>query len=159
MKSLAFIFFKGALSFSLLFTLYFALFGLLGEVDLFKTIIAPSVFFSAVLLLVHFGLSQRLGARENFSVRQQVLIKQDFILTDVKEMLFETTPWRCIKESEETLTFKAGWESFRSFGEIIEISKVDSGLLVRSQPTSVTTLFDYGKNFQNVMKVREIIGN
>ncbi|WP_264558953.1 hypothetical protein [Flavobacterium sp. N2270] len=160
MKSLLIIFLKGIGAISVLFLVYnFILFGDFTEINIVKSIIVPACVITCLLLLFHYVLALRSGVKKNFSVHQQAMLQQEFELSEVKKKLSKETKWRIINETENTLVFKSGMSTIKSFGEIVKVTKIQSRLHIESKPSFFATLVDYGRNFQNVKKVTTILSN
>ncbi len=173
MKPITLLFLKTFLFMGLGFTLTMGLIDLIfdGSVSLWESVYRL-VFFGTIMTLV-FGLShiyslKRLGVKtftaENLSVRQKRVVVSTLSLQDILSRLKTDPGLKKMEVMEDRnrilLSSKISW---MGWGEKITIqplhtSGAETDYEITSKPKLGTTLFDSGKNLQNVMQVEKMLG-
>lgn len=156
MKSLIILFVKSVIAFCALFLIY-VLMTSFDKMDLINQIIIPSLFFSISLVIFHIVFSILSGVKSDFSPNQTVNRKIEVDLDHLHNIIQKNTRWKLINKTYDCLIYKSTFESLKSFGETITIKKENTEVVVNSKPTLFTTIFDFGKNFENVKLVSSLL--
>jgi hypothetical protein len=167
MKPITIIYIKSFLLFSLVFGFAISLIDYLGgdEIQLWKQIIQSLVFglfMSWSMVSSQKRSLKQLGIEtptdEDFSPVQSAEIRSSLSLEAIYEVLQShayTKKWK-LSINQQGISGKTNL-SFISLGEKINISKVSQGIHIESKPLWIITLFDYGKNLQNVILLKKMI--
>ncbi len=157
-----------ALSFAILMFLweYFSL----KTIDPLKHIISASLFgliMSWSTITAHKRSLQKLGqsSREGFNeedlkVHQKITLRKKHELKEIFTLLNNnqaTARWT-LKHTDNKISAKTGI-SWASWGEKIEIKETDETFEISSRPILSSTLFDKGKNRENVILLKQLIEN
>ena len=157
MRSIAIIFIRSIVFFSLLLLGYSYVFIGGDNLDPFKMVLVPSMTISTVLLLMHVIISKIAGVRDNFLSQQSLEINSNVSLEELAEKIKQQLKWRQVKKEGNNITFISPFSLLKSFGEKISISKENDKIIVSSKPLLITTIFDFGKNYQNLSLVKSLI--
>ena len=157
MKSIVILFIKSVSFFVTIFFFYSLFFYEAKKLDFWEKALFPSLIISSALLLIHLLFAVKSGQRGHFGTVQQKVIQTNVTIEQLLEKLNGLTRWRLISKQPNCLVYKTGFESIKSFGETIEISSNENGIRIKSRPSLKTTLFDFGKNFQNVKKIQTLL--
>jgi hypothetical protein len=98
-----------------------------------------------------------LGAKNNFSVHQTEIIEIDVDLEKLSYEIEGNMHWILKFKSPTELVFNTTF-NLKCWGEVIEIKKIGNVVLLKSKPVIFTTLVDYGKNYQNIQKLKSFLG-
>lgn len=156
MKSILVIFLKSTFAFILLFSCYVLLILEFEEKIVIK-LISNSIIFSSAFTLTHVLLSKNVGVENDYSVYQKSIIKNEVKVDDFTEKISKLTNWKLVKKTEYKLVYRSTFNSVKSFGETVTISLNNGETVVISKPIVITTLFDFGKNYENIKLVKSII--
>ena len=157
MKSIVFLFLKSFIFLSILYLIgYFLVFPVssINKIELMKWVFLPTTFLSTILLLFHILISKRVVITNNFSSKQEGVLYKEVNFKELSDKIQNKTNWKLIHIDGGKLIFKSRFDSFKSFGELIVISKTQNKTNISSKPLFWTTLFDMGKNFQNVEQIK-----
>ena len=156
------------------FVLYGLIFGLImavweyideGKINIWKQIF-QGVFFGGFMSWTTVTAQKRAirkqGKKEltedDFKVSQSELINDQISIQEIYALLGKNeiaNKWRLkIQDSKITGKTKTSWFSR---GEIITISSMKTKIKIESKPVLRTTIFDNGKNRENVLLIREMI--
>ena len=122
-----------------------------------RNVLLPALMFTVVLVLIQIITSSFVGVKNDYSPRQVQTIEG---MVDLKILALEiakVNKWVLEIENSTTLRYRSGFDTMRSFVENIIIEKQENQLQITSKPMVKSTLFDYGKNFQNVELVKNLI--
>lgn len=156
MKSLLILFMKALIAMIVVCAIIFFIFeGRLILSDVKDVLIFPLTLCVALSIL-HYAIARASGVTDDFSPYQQSVV-HDIDLDHAKQILSEKTNWKLVNETDDSLIFKTGMQSIKSYGETIQITKQGNALSISSKPSVVTTLFDMGQNFQNVRKIENLL--
>ena len=122
-----------------------------------RNVLLPALMFTVVLVLIQVITSSFVGVKNDYSPRQVQTIDGDVDLKILALEIAKATKWVLEIENSTTLRYRSGFDTMRSFGENIIVEKKKNQLQITSKPMVKTTLFDYGKNFQNVELVKNLI--
>ena len=122
-----------------------------------SSILLPSLFFILTLSTLHILFMIALGAKSNFSVHQTEIIEIDVDLEKLSYEIEGNTHWILKFKSPTELVFNTTF-NLKCWGEVIEIKKIGNVVLLKSKPVIFTTLVDYGKNYQNIQKLKSFLG-
>ena len=122
-----------------------------------RNVLLPSLIFTVVLVLVQIITSSLVGVKGEYSPKQVQTIDGTVDLKVLALEISKATKWVLEIENSTTLRYRSGFDTLKSFGENIIIEKEDSKMRVISRPMVKSTLFDYGKNFQNVEIIKNLI--
>lgn len=173
MKPITIFLLKSFLILGLGFALVMGLIDLIfeGKVNLWESVYR--LFFFGTIMTFAFGLSQinglkRLGVKtftaENLSVKQKKIVISNLNMQDILSRLKTNPGFKKMKVIEQgnrlLLSSNISW---KGWGEKITIqplhaSGTETEYEIMSQPKLSTTLFDSGKNMQNVMEVEKMMG-
>ena len=122
-----------------------------------RNVLLPALMFTVVLVLIQVITSSFVGVKNDYSPRQVQNVEGTVDLKILALEIVKATKWVLEIENSTTLRYRSGFDTLRSFGENIIIEKQESQLQITSKPMVKSTLFDYGKNFQNVELVKNLI--
>lgn len=122
-----------------------------------RNVLLPALMFTVVLVLIQVITSSFVGVKNDYSPRQVQTVDGTVDLKILALEIAKATKWVLEVENSTTLRYRSGFDTMRSFGENIIVEKKENQLLITSKPMVKTTLFDYGKNFQNVELVKNLI--
>lgn len=124
-----------------------------------RNVLLPALMFTIILVLIQVITSSFVGVKNDYSPPQVQTIDGDVDLKILALEIRKATKWVLEIENSTTLRYRSGFDTLRSFGENIIIEKQENQIRITSKPMVKSTLFDYGKNFQNVEIVRKIISS
>ncbi|WP_395052803.1 hypothetical protein [Flavobacterium sp.] len=159
MKTIIIIFLKCAVLFILLYVIYnlcFFEFQEILKIYFIKKIVYNSLVLSSLLTIIHVIFSLNVGANENFSVNQFLNLQTSTDLVDLEAKIKRNKNWKSTSIENESIRFQS-LMSLKSFGEIITISNRNDEIIVSSKPVFFATLFDFGKNFENIKYIESIL--
>ena len=119
----------------------------------------PALMFTVILVLIQVIAASYAGVREDYSPHQIQTIDGDVDLKILALEIRKSTKWVLETENSTMLRYRSGFDTLRSFGENIIIEKQENQIRITSKPLLRSTLFDYGKNFQNVQLVKKLINS
>ena len=122
-----------------------------------RNVLLPALMFTVVLVLIQVITSSFVGVKKDYSPRQVQKVEGTVDLKILALEIAKATKWVLEVENSTTLRYRSGFDTVRSFGENITVEKKENNLQITSKPMVTTTLFDYGKNFQNVELVKNLI--
>lgn len=159
MKSILIIIGKSLILFSLLFLCYNLFILNFDEINFFEKIIYPSLFITILLTVIHIIASINAGVKYNYSSVQTTNISSHskLELDELMNKIEEKSKWKLIKKSTDNLVYKSNFNSLKSFGEIISINLSEKEVSISSKPILFTTIFDFGKNYENIKFIKSII--
>ena len=120
-------------------------------------VLLPALMFTVVLVLIQVITSSFVGVKNDYSPRQIQTIDGSVDLKILALEVAKSTKWILEIENSTTLRYRSGFDTMRSFGENIIVEKQENEIRITSKPMVKSTLFDYGKNFQNVELVKKLI--
>ena len=146
-------------SFAFLFTglsIYKLCLNYFGFYSLKEQVILQIAFIiSFSLTLIHYTSIKLKGYSLN--KKPLSLVETDITISKLEEKCLKQKEWTLKDKTDTTLVLSSRPDFLYSFGEIIEISYINSkNILIKSKPKLRTTLFDFGKNIDNVNKVRKL---
>ena len=156
MKSMVLLFIKSFLLIALLAFCYKLLGvtpGAFGLESLVREVVVPALMLTVVLLSAHLVLARLAGVRANYSANQATEVISNLDLGQLQAVVQRTTRWNLVEARQNLLVFRSSFESLKSFGEQVTLARQDNKIVVTSKPVLPTTLFDFGKNYQNVHTV------
>lgn len=156
MKSIFILLAKSILFFSIIFLLY-SFFLDSENIKILYQILFPSMIISILLLIIHILLSKKNGVIKDFSPNQSFILKNPVNLDVLDSKIQSVTNWKLITKSNSTLIYKSKADFFKSFGEVIKVSNEKDYTVLSSKPLVFTTIFDFGKNYQNLNFLKSII--
>ena len=157
MKSIVIIVIKCFILFSTGYLCYNLLFQSFEKINFLKGIIYPSLFLTVLFTIIHVVLSFKAGVRNNFSSIQHEETISSISLEEIGKKIEEKYKWELVERSDNSLVYKNKFKSLLSFGEIISINQNEKELNISSKPMLFTTIFDFGKNYQNIKSVNAIL--
>lgn len=122
-----------------------------------RNVFLPALMFTIILVLIQVIAASYAGVKNDYSPRQ---IQTHDGAVDLKMLAMEirkATKWVLEVENSSTLRYRSGFDTLRSFGETIIINNEEDKIRITSRPMLRSTLFDYGKNFQNVELIKTLI--
>ncbi len=122
-----------------------------------RNVLLPALMFTVVLVLIQIITSSFVGVKNDYSPRQVQTIDGTVDLKILALEIAKATKWVLEIENSTTLRYRSGFDTLRSFGENIIIEKEENQIRITSKPMVKSTLFDYGKNFQNVEIIKNLI--
>ncbi len=122
-----------------------------------RNVLLPALMFTVVLVLIQVITSSFVGVKNDYSPRQIQTIDGTVDLKILALEIAKATKWVLEIENSTTLRYRSGFDTMRSFGENIIVEKQENQIRITSKPMVKSTLFDYGKNFQNVELVKNLI--
>lgn len=122
-----------------------------------RNVLLPALLFTVVLVLIQVITSSFVGVKKNYLPRQVQSIDGTVDLKILALEIRKANKWVLEIENSTMLRYRSGFDTLRSFGENIIIEKKENKLQITSKPLMTLTLFDYGKNFQNVEVVKNLI--
>lgn len=115
---------------------------------------------SSILLIIHLAVAHKSGLKNNFSPIQKLELKNTTInIIEISNILLKKSNWKLIIQEQDFIVLKTKPTFLKSFGEKIIISKNTDKLSIVSKPSFPTTIFDFGKNYDNIKFIKEIIFN
>ncbi len=141
----------------LLFTCYSTYFYQFDKLIVLNQIVLPSFILSISLTLIHIILAKKSGVTNDYSTHQKLIIEKEFKNFDFESKLKMLTNWTLINKDDRKLVYKSNFNSIKSFGEIITIYPNKKETIIISKPVLFTTLFDFGKNYENLKIIKSII--
>ncbi len=161
MKSLIKLFLKSSSFFFVVFLLWclFLFEGHLTYLSLVRKVLAPSALTSFCLTVVHFAFAKWKGVQANYSAHQAVefsIPENEQHLPEIAEIASRDKKWKLISSTVDRVVFKSSFNSMYSFGEIITLVKRNNSLRVTSSPLLPTTLFDFGKGYENIQYLNAV---
>lgn len=112
---------------------------------------------SLFLTIIHIVLAKKSGVTNNFSANQKLEVKQELDLNNLISKIEKSQSWTLIEKNDNVLLFKSTFGSIKSFGEIITISSNEGLTTITSKSLLFTTLFDFGKNYENIKFIKSIM--
>ena len=167
MKIVAKKYFKSFLLYGLTFGLLMTLWDYIdeGKIDIIK-LLFMSVFFGGIMSWTTVTAQKRAitkqGKKEltedDFKVSQCESIIKEITIKEIYELLNSnetTNKWKLdIKNSKIIGKTKTSWSSW---GEKIIISVLKENIKIESKPVLKTTMFDNGRNRENVLLIKQLI--
>lgn len=162
MKSLIKILLKSSSFFFVVFLLwYLFLFGgHLTSLSLVQKVTVPSVLTSLCLTVAHFALAKQKGVQANYSAYQTAefnIPENEQHLPKIAEIASRDKKWKLISSTVDKVVLKSSFNSLYSFGEIVTLVKHKNALRITSSPLLPTTIFDFGKGYENIQYLNMII--
>lgn len=160
MKSIIKIYIQSFLFFSIIFFMY----NLFVTDFNYKSFVLKTFFtsflISSILLVIHLIFAYKSGLKNNFSPIQKLEIKNNTInILEISNILRKKSDWKLILQEQDFIILKTKPTFLKSFGEKIIISKNTDKLSIISKPSFPTTIFDFGKNYDNIKFIKQIILN
>lgn len=156
MKTIAIIFSRSLIVFFILLFGYNLVFIGWSAMEPMKMVLIPALTISAVLLLIHSVISRIAGVRDNFLAEQSLEINSNVNPEELAQKINQQLNWRQVKKDVNDIEFISSL-SLKSLGEKISISKKEGRIVVASKPLLSATIFDFGKNFQNLNLVKSFL--
>lgn len=162
MKSLIKILLKSSSFFFVVFLLWYLFFfeGHLTALDSVQKVIVPSVLTSICLTIAHFALAKRKGMQVNYSAYQTAefnIPENEQYLPKIAEIASRDKKWKLVSSTVDKIVLKSSFNSLYSFGEIVTLAKHKNALEITSSPLLPTTIFDFGKGYENIQYLNTII--
>lgn len=160
MKSIFIIFLRTFLFLTLLIALTELLANDIADIIVGRNVLLPAFLFSIILVLIQVITSSYVGVRDDYYSPLQIQTVDGEV--DLKILALEirkATKWVLEIENSTMLRYRSGFDTLRSFGEDIIIEKQKNQIRITSKPLMRSTLFDYGKNFQNVQLVSKQVAS
>lgn len=124
--------------------------------DFIKSTLLNSLLITFLLTLFHIFFALKEGVRNNFSTNQKLVIKEDLELDDLELKVNKLTNWTLIDKKVNFIKFKSSI-TLKSFGEIITVFNENGKTTMTSKPLFILTIFDFGKNFENIKLIKQAI--
>jgi hypothetical protein len=161
MKSLINLFLKSSSFLFVVFLLWclFLFEGHLTYLSLVRKVLAPSAITSFCLTVIHFAFAKWKGVQANYSAEQAIDVsmpenKQH--LMEIAEIASRDKKWKITSSTVDRVVLKSSFDSIYSFGEIITLAKRNNSLRITSSPLLPTTLFDFGKGYENIQYLNAV---
>lgn len=164
MISLLWVFTRSASTFALglmFWNAYLTQMGYLESTDLVRQVLVPAALTGGVLTVVHFLVARTRGVVADFAVEQraQVELPSAGNLATVVVEISQAKPWKLVSRSETEATFRSGFRSGFSFGEVIQLSLKGQKAIISSKPLFPLTTADFGQNFVNVRSLAGLLSS
>ena len=174
MKPILILFLKNILLIGITYGLFMFVFDLATGSDfgLLKSVYRASLFgvsMSLIFILAQLYSLKKSGVTkftsDNLKVKQRRILKSKLTKQEIIEKLKNDRRFTISKFSEnENRIYLETKMSFKSWGEKITITvrpleNEFNEYTITSRPALITTLADFGKNFQNVNRIEELIIN
>lgn len=159
MKSIFIIFLRTFLFLTLLIALTELLANDIADIIVGRNVLLPAFLFSIILVLIQVITSSYVGVRDDYSPLQIQTVDGEVDLKILALEIRKATKWVLEIENSTMLGYRSGFDTLRSFGEDIIIEKQKNQIRITSKPLMRSTLFDYGKNFQNVQLVSKQVAS
>ncbi len=128
-----------------------------GDIIWGRSVFLPALLFTVILVLIQVIAASYAGVKEDYSPRQIQNIDGQVDFKILALEIRKNTKWVLEIENSTTLRYRSGFDTLRSFGETIIIENEENQIRITSKPVVKSTLFDYGKNFQNMEIIKNII--
>jgi hypothetical protein len=159
MKTIIILLVKSFVFLSLLYFIGYILFFSVDKMDILKEVFFPAAILSILLLVTHILISMKSGVKKNFSSVQVKTLSKEINLHELSEEIKFHTRWKLVENTNGKVIFKSGFNSIFSFGEIIEVRKVNNNTSVLSKPLWSLSLFGFGKNYRNILLIERLVHN
>jgi hypothetical protein len=97
------------------------------------------------------------GVKSNYSTFQYKNIDSNISLDELSNKIEEKSNWNLVSKNNYSLVYRSNFNSLKSFGETITINHMQKQIKISSKPILSTTIFDFGKNYQNIKFVNSLI--
>lgn len=159
MKSIIKIYLQSILFFSLIFFIYNTFIIDFNYKSFAIRTIFTSFLISSILLIIHLIFARKSGLKNDFSPIQKSEIKNTTVsILEISNILHKKSNWKFILKEQDFIILKTK-PTLKSFGEKIIITKNTDKLSIISKPTFPTTIFDFGKNYDNIKFIKQIVLN
>lgn len=136
--------------FIFLFFIYNLIFYKIDEINYLDNVLKNSIVLTLIILIIHIVLSMSVGVKSNFSSKQKSERLSNINIEELSKKIEKSTNWKLLNKNSSNLTYKSNFSTMKSFGEIITIDKKEDKFFIVSEPIIFTTIFDFGKNYQNI---------
>ena len=113
----------------------------------FSEVVLVSLLLNTILTILHFSIL--IGKGYKIGEKPETILTAEKVQTILNDL--NKKNWRKVEDSETRISFRTKMNSLYSFGEKVIFEKVNSeNYRVYSKSTFPLTIFDYGKNLDNI---------
>jgi len=137
------------------FITQFLIFQNIELIDFINFIIIPAFLISSILSIIDSFILYKKGYKLN--QKSKLKIKNTGNLNILKNNLSNLN--LKYQERNNKIIIKMAANYYQSFGEIITIEENEDYILINSHSKIALTIFDYGKNIDNVLLIKELLAS